>query len=127
MYNILIVDKTISPAMAFLSALSASEMNVRFIHQNLQAINSLKKEDYDLIVLGDRTNDGNIMDVAHTVKDTRKNKHTAVVCVGYNKGKVARIMKLLSPYALAADPDRLDKTVTRVRSYFQVKEAKGKA
>lgn len=126
MYNILIVDKTISPAMAFLSALSVPEMNVRFIHQNLQAINSLKKEDYDLIILGDRTNDGSIMDVAHTVKDTRKNKHTAVVCVGYNKGKVARIRKLLSPYALTADPDHLNKTVVRVRSYFAAKAAKGR-
>lgn len=126
MYNILIVDKTISPAMAFLSALSAPEMNVKFIHQNLQAIKSLKKEDYDLIVLGDRTNDGSIMDVAHTVRDTRKNKHTAVVCVGFNKGKVARIMKLLSPYALAADPDRLEKTVNRVRAHFETKDAKGR-
>jgi DNA-binding response OmpR family regulator len=121
MYNILIVDKTMSPGMRFLDALRVSDAHVRFVHQNTQAIKLVKKDDYDLIILGDRTDDGTVYDVAMEIKDSRKNRHTAVVCVGANAGKVARIRKLLKPYALFGDKNHTDATVARVRAHFKAK------
>ena len=121
MYNILIVDQTITPAMSFMDALRCPDTHVIFTHQTTQAIKNVKKNDYDLIVLGDRTDDGSTYDVALAIRDSRKNKHTAVVCVGNNVGKVAKIVKLLKPYALNAYVGQLDVTVARVNAHFESK------
>jgi hypothetical protein len=108
-----------TPAMEFLNALQCPDVNIRFIHQNTQAIKDVKKNEYDLIIFGDRTNDGTVYDVALEVRDSRKNKHTAVVCVGTNTGKIAKIRKLLKPYALLGGSSHRTVTVTRINAYFE--------
>lgn len=123
MYNILIVDQTIQSGMSLIDSLSLSPVNVIFTDKALQGIKNTKKYDYDLIILGDRTTEGKVYDVALAIRDSRKNKHSAVACVGHNPGKVARLMKLLSPYALEAAGEALEATLGRFKEHFEIKKS----
>lgn len=122
MHNILVVDKTLDPAMKFIDALSSPNVDVTFTDQLTQALKNIKRNDYDLIILGDRTEDGATYDVALGIKDGKKNKQVPIVCVGSNTGKVAKIMKLLRPYAFSTSSGNLLGTVGRVATYLGNKE-----
>ena len=123
MHNILIVDKTMDAAMSFIDTLSRPSVDVTFNHQTTQALKNVKRNDYDLIIMGDRLDDGTTYDVALGIKDSKKNKQIPIVCVGVNKGKVARIMKLLRPYSFCADVSEVGSvTVSKVIAYLENKE-----
>jgi DNA-binding response OmpR family regulator len=122
MHNILIVDQTVDPAMKFIDALSRPHVDVTFTSQLTQALKNVKKHDYDLILLGDRTEDGGTYDVALGIKDGRKNKQVPIVCVGVNTGKAVKIMKLLKPYAFSATTTQFETTVGRIKAYLENKE-----
>jgi len=122
MHNILVIDKTIGPAMKFIDALSSPNLEVTFTDQLTQAIKNVKRNDYDLIILGDRTDDGTTYDAALAIKDGKKNKQIPIVCVGTNTGKIAKIMKLLRPYAFSTSPGTVSITVGRVAQYLGNKE-----
>jgi DNA-binding NtrC family response regulator len=120
--NILIVDKTLAPGMELVDALSLPSSTVTLVDNTTQALKNIKKNIYDLIVMGDRTLDGNTYDVGLGIKDGKKNKKTVVVCVGYNQGKVARLAKLLKPYALLGDTPNRRATTHKVLAYLKSKE-----
>ena len=122
MHNILVIDKTIGPAMKFIDALSSPNLEVTFTDQLTQAIKNVKRNDYDLIILGDRTDDGTTYDAALAIKDGKKNKQIPIVCVGTNAGKVFKIMKLLKPYAFSALSAQVETTLIRVAQYLGNKE-----
>jgi DNA-binding NtrC family response regulator len=122
MHNVLIVDQTITAGMEFLDFLALPDVRVVFTDRVPQAIKNVKKTSYDFIILGDRAEDGKVYDVGLAVKDSRRNKHTAIVCVGSNRGKVATVMKLLSPYALSAETSQLTTTVDRIKSHLNIKK-----
>jgi len=127
MENILIVDKTVDAGNQFISELSRDDVNITFTCLSLQAQNNIRKNTYDLIILGDRVTEGKVDDVALAIKRSRKNKHTAVVCVGVNLGKVARNIKELSPYAFSATGNDRASTVARVSNYLSVLEKRSNA
>ena len=118
MENILIVDKTIDPGNGLISELKRTDINITFTSTSLQAQNNIRKYKYDLIVLGDRVFLGKVEDVVSEIRRSRTNKHTAVVCVGVNVGKVARNIKALSPYAFNATGADRASTISRITKYL---------
>lgn len=126
---ILIVDKEPASALAVLDELNLqSYTDVTFVDTALQGIKCVKKNAYDIIILGDRTQKGSIYDVALEIKDSKRNRQVATVCVGVNTGKVARIEKLLNPFTLAWSAGTRKVVLSKLSAYLQhraSKEVKG--
>lgn len=118
--KILIAAQKIEASMKLISALSLVQgADIMFISKAQSAIKQVRKNDYDLIILGDRLDEGDTLDIALEIKTGRKNKRIPVVCVGYHTGRAIKVVNLLGTWA-SHSPGA--ESIADIVSYFEPKE-----
>ena len=125
--KILAIGKVPTLAMEFISELGVPDAVVTFVDRAPQAIKNIKRLSYDVILIGDRVKDGDTFDVGLVLDGTKRNRKTPVVCLGHHKGKAARLIKLLEPCGIRAEPNAFDNAVLKIKSYLQKKEERSLA
>ena len=110
--KVLIVAKSIELSMKFLADLKLAMADVTVVRDSASAIKHVRRNDYDLIIMGDRLVEGDTQDVALEIKSGRKNKKVPVVCVGPHTGRALKVVKLLGTYAVHT-PAAEDKEIIR--------------
>jgi DNA-binding response OmpR family regulator len=108
MKRVLVVADKVETAAQVIDILGSSNVEITFVNKAATASATADKRSYDVIILGDRlpAARGDVYDVALTVKRSRHNKKTPVICVGRNPSLTAKLIGLLRPYAFHADPRR---------------------
>ena len=119
--KVLVVSNEADSAMKIISELALDEINIVFVDKASQAIANVRKNQYDLIVLGDKLGAGDTYDVGMELKDS-KNYHKAIICVGHNAAKRAKLIKLMSPYAISGHDKDLKAAVEKTVAYFKDKK-----
>jgi CheY-like chemotaxis protein len=113
--NILIVDNNPDAGMKFVDALALEEANVVFVNNALQAIKNVRRETYDVIVLGDKIEKGDTFDVALEIKGDDRNKRAPVACITEYRRRAVKIINLLKPQSVRADEQDFDLAVEKVK------------
>jgi len=98
--NILLVDRTLAPGMQVIDDLKLEVVDLTFMLHAAEAIKRVKKNSYDLIILGDKLKEGDTYDVGLELKTGKENRRTAVLCVGHHLGRANRLLHLLGNRAL---------------------------
>jgi DNA-binding response OmpR family regulator len=105
MTKILVVSQEKQDAVKVAEALDLKEMNLVFVDTVMNGSTHVKEIAYDLIILGDKLGKrGDTYDVGLEIKQSKKNKHTPVMCIGPNTARALNLVNLLRPSAFRADP-----------------------
>jgi len=120
--KILAIDQSPELVMSFISKLALADVQITLVDRAPQAIKNVKKLAYDVILIGDRVLDGDTLDVGLALEGNKRNRKTPTVCLGYHKGRAARIVKLLGSSAIRSEPGTFDVAVAKIKSYLQKKE-----
>lgn len=118
--NILVVDTDTQPGMELISMLALPQVKVTFVDQLTQALKNVKKNQYTFIVLGDRIKGGNTYDIGLEIAGGKRNKRTPVICIGINKGRNYKLVKVLGSYGIKYDVN----TITTLINYLEAEEVK---
>ncbi len=117
--KILVVDKSIDTAMAFIGSLGQGEVDIVFVQHSDRAITNLRKTPYSLIIMGDKlANQSDTFDVGLELKQSNINRHTPVVCMGAHKSRQKKLVNLLRPYSYLvnmADPNDVEVCIKKIR------------
>lgn len=125
--KILAIDKRRDVAMQFISNLPLADAAITFVDKAPQAIKNIKRVRYDLILVGDRVDDGDTFDIGLAIEGSKRNRKTPTVCVGHHAGRAARLMKLLGSSSLRAEPNDFSVAVAKVKTYLEKKEERSLA
>lgn len=125
--KILAIDTLTETFMSFISELALEDAVVTFVDRVPQAVKNIKRNAYDMILIGDRVNDGDTFDVGLAIEGSKRNRKTPTVCIGHHVGRAVRITKLLGTSALRAEPGDYATAVLKIKEYLKTKEERSVA
>ena len=123
--NILIANKDATPALDLVSKLTLEHADLTFVDDATRALKNIKRNAYDLIIIGDKLSSGDAVDLALEIKTSKRNRNSAIVYIGYNKFRATKVVNTVSPYGFQAVPEEFDTILPRLNNYFSSKEEQG--
>lgn len=115
--NILVVSEDTTAALNFIDSLKLSDVLVSFNDQEDIAIKNVRQREYDIIIIGDRLAKGDVWSVALEIRNS-KNRKVAVIFVGFNKAKAAKIRNAVGPHTLKCPGGQVTEVTEKVLAYL---------
>jgi DNA-binding response OmpR family regulator len=120
--RILVASKDIDSALVFLDDLHLTEVVTSFAPTVATAVKAVRKNKYDVIILGDKLGQGDTYDVGLEIKQSNKNKHATVLCFVGNVSRATRLNNLLKPYSIMVGSGNVSGVAAALREKLAVKE-----
>ena len=97
MIKILILDETADQALKIINNFEEGEAQATLITHADKAKISVVNTRYDLIIMGDKMKGGDTYDVALSMRSSKQNKRTPVLCMGMGRNvqKATKLSNLL--------------------------------